>query len=83
MNSDVVWANLLGTWHNLEDEDPNCVMGIHQAKPSTWWEEGAEIWAPNEMKPEHTMYQLPFVQIYFKGHTYRVSPYQIEIVDET
>ncbi|WP_050340259.1 hypothetical protein [Lactiplantibacillus pentosus] len=81
--SDAVWANLLGTWHNLQTEDPDCTIGTNGQNPSTWWEENADIWAPNTMKDEHTMYQLPHVLIFFKGHTYRVSPTMIQIVDET
>lgn len=83
MNSNIVWANLLGTWHNLQAEDPNCTIGNNGQSPSIWWEENAKIWAPNKMEDEHTMYQLPHVLIDFKGHAYRISPYQIEIVDET
>jgi len=83
MNSNIVWANLLGTWHNLEKEDPNCVMGIHRKNPSTWWEENADIWAPNTMEKEHSMYQLPHVLIAFQGHAYRISPLDIQIIDES
>ncbi|WP_394879159.1 hypothetical protein [Levilactobacillus brevis] len=83
MRSDVVWANLLGTWHDLEKEDSDCTIGNNGQTPSTWWEENADLWAPFNREKENTMYQLPHVLIYFQGHTYRVSPLQIEIVDET
>lgn len=35
-----IYACLLGNWVNLSD-DPNCVMGIYQKDPNTWWEENA------------------------------------------
>lgn len=83
MRSNIICANLVGTWHDLEKEDPKCTIGNNGQAPSTWWEENAELWAPFNRERENTMYQLSHVLIHFKGHAYRVSPVQIEIVDET
>ena len=33
-----IYANLLGEWVNLSD-DENCVMGSNRARPFVWWEE--------------------------------------------
>lgn len=77
-----IYANLIGTWHNLEQEDPNCVMGIHKTTPTTWWEENADIYNPYNAARANTMYELPYVEINFKGADYRISPYFIQIVED-
>lgn len=74
-----VYANLLGEWCNLS-EDPDCVMGPQMVHPDQWWEEGAEIWAPLKRADEHTMYQLPYVYVHYKGIDYRIQPCHIQIV---
>lgn len=76
-----VWACLIGNWVCLND-DPNCVMGIHRSSPSMWYEEGAEIWAPNKKDSEHTYYESDFIHIYYKGQSYRINPIFIQIVGE-
>lgn len=74
-----VYANLIGEWVNLSDDD-NCVMGIHMTSPTIWWEENAEIWSSNN-KEEHTMYQLDYVHIHYKGKDYRINPTFLQIVE--
>lgn len=76
-----VYACLCGNWVNLSD-DPNCKMGIRHAAPSTWWEENAEIWSPFTREQEHTMYQLDYVQIHYKGKDYRINPIFLQIVED-
>lgn len=75
-----IHACLLGDWVNLND-DPNCKMGIHHASPVVWWEENAEIWSPFRKEQEHTMYQLDYVQIHYKGKDYRINPIFLQIVE--
>lgn len=75
-----IYANLLGEWVDLSDDD-TCVMGPHMTSPLTWWEENAEIWSPSK-KEEHTMYQLDYVYIHYKGKDYRINPIFIQIVEE-
>lgn len=74
-----VYACLVGEWVNLND-DPDCKMGIHRTSPSVWWEENAEIWSPL-VREEHTMYQLDYIQIYYKGKDYRINPVFLQIVE--
>lgn len=74
-----VYANLLGVWVNLSEDD-NCVMGSHKSSPTVWWEENAEIWSPNK-REEHTMYQLDHIHIHYKGKDYRINPIFIQIVE--
>ena len=75
-----VYANLIGEWVNLS-EDENCVMGPNKTRPFIWWEENAEIWSPIKKKEEHTMYQLDYVWIHFKEKDYRINPIFIQIVE--
>ncbi|MUG45480.1 hypothetical protein [Paenibacillus woosongensis] len=75
-----VYANLLGEWVDLTADD-ECVMGPRFVAPSLWWEENAEIWSPNK-KEEHTMYQLDYVHIRYKGKDYRINPIFIQIVED-
>lgn len=76
-----VYANLLGVWVNLS-KDEKCVMGTKNASPNKWWEENAEIWSPSpNEREEHTMYQLDYVHIHYKGKDYRINPIFIQIVD--
>jgi hypothetical protein len=76
-----VYACLIGDWVCLND-DPECKIGNHRTSPYLWWEEGGEIYAPLKRSEGDTMYQFPYVDIIFKGHHYRVSPYLIQIVQE-
>ncbi len=76
-----IYACLLGNWVNLSD-DPNCVMGIYQKDPNTWWEENAEIWSPSTKETEHTMYQQDYINVHFQGKNYRIHPMFIQIVTE-
>ena len=75
-----VYANLLGEWVNLSDDD-NCVMGPHKTHPSIWWEEGAELWSPITREEEDTMYQLDYICIYYKNKDYRINPIHLQIVE--
>jgi hypothetical protein len=74
-----VHACLCGNWVNLND-DPNCKIGSNRSSPSVWWEENAEIWSPLQREKEHTMYQLDYVNIHYKGKDYRISPIFLQIV---
>lgn len=74
-----VYANLLGVWVNLSKDD-KCVMGPNMTSPKLWWEENAEIWSPNK-REEHTMYQLDYIHIHYKGKDYRINPIFIQIVE--
>lgn len=76
-----VYANLIGTWHCLNDDD-NCKMGTNMVSPSQWWEENAEMWAPIHREEKDTLYQFPYVQVYFEGKSYRIAPCHIQIVGE-
>lgn len=76
-----IYANLLGEWVNLSD-DENCVMGSNRARPFVWWEENAEIWSPHKRDEEHTMYQLDYVWIHYRGRDYRINPIYLQIVED-
>lgn len=76
-----VYANLLGVWTDLSS-DPDCVIGNNRQSPSTWWEEGADMWYPKDQTEENTLYQWPYVMLSYKGTTYRVFPSQIQILGE-
>lgn len=75
-----IYACLIGNWVCLDD-DPNCKIGSKHASPSIWWEENAEIWAPHQTEEEHSLYYLPYVEIIYLNHSYRISPYLIQRVD--
>lgn len=74
-----IYANLIGTWYCLNDDD-SCKMGEHRVSPSQWWEENAFIWAPFKREEEHTLYQLDYIYINYKGVDYRINPVFIQIV---
>lgn len=74
-----VYANLLGKWTCLND-DESCKMGVHMVSPSQWWEENAKIWAPLTRQEADTLYQFPYIEIEHKGIGYRVAPSHIQIV---
>lgn len=73
-----IYANLIGTWHCLND-DENCLVGEHRVSPNQWWEENAEIFSPLN-KEEHTFYQYDYLHIHYKGTDYRINPIFIQIV---
>lgn len=78
-----VYACLLGNWVCLND-DPDCVFCDYGKSPYLWWEEGASVYAPTMRDPElvDKMYSLDYVNIYYKGKTYRINPMFIQIVHE-
>lgn len=75
-----IYANLLGEWVNLTEDDA-CKIGSHLSSPTIWWEENAEIWYPFNRENEHTMYQMSYVHISYKGKDYRIHPIHIQIVE--
>ncbi|MDG4966297.1 hypothetical protein OGZ37_06865 [Lactococcus lactis] len=75
---ELVYANLLGNWACLNDDD-SCKMGPHMVSPSQWWEENAEMWAPIEREEKDTLYQFPYIQLSYKGNEYRIAPSHIQI----
>ena len=75
------YACLIGNWVCLND-DPNCKIGGNLFEPTTWWEENAEIWNPKKIEQEHTMYQMPYVNLCYLGTNYRIHPAFIQIVEE-
>lgn len=76
-----VYACLAGTWACLND-DPECGVGEYRQSPYTWWEEGAEIYAPINRKQKDTLYSLDYVHIFYKGQDWRINPMFIQIVNE-
>ena len=76
-----VYACLAGNWVCLND-DPDCVMGTYQVKPSQWYEENAEIYSPHKRDEENTYYQLDYVHIFYRNKDYRINPIFIQIVSE-
>lgn len=78
-----VYACLLGNWVCLND-DPDCKFVNEGLCPSIWWEEGAPIYAPVERTEEmkDSMYYQEYVNISYKGKTYRIHPMLIQIVEE-
>lgn len=75
-----IHACLLGEWVCLND-DPNCKVGINLKSPQIWYEENAELWAPFNKKQEHTYYQLDYVELIYKGTSYRINPIFIQVTD--
>ncbi|ARK23268.1 hypothetical protein SporoP37_00230 [Sporosarcina sp. P37] len=75
-----VYACLCGDWVNLND-DPDCKMGGNLSSPSTWWEEGAEIWSPINREKKDTLYELDYIWIHYKGKDYRINPMYLQIVE--
>ena len=78
-----IYACLLGNWVCLND-DPDCKFIEKDQSPALWWEEGAELYAPETRKKseENSFYNLDYVHIYYRGKTYRINPMFIQIVDE-
>lgn len=76
-----VYACLIGEWVCLND-DPDCVVGLNGQSPSLWWEEGADIYAPIKRDSENSLYNLDYVNIIYKGTSYRINPMFIQIVGE-
>ena len=74
-----IYANLLGDWQCLSD-DPTCKMGNDGLSPTQWYEENAELWAPFERQEENTYYQLNYVELIYKGMSYRINPIFIQII---
>lgn len=74
-----IHACLLGDWVCLND-DPDCVIGGERKSPYIWFEENAEVWSPNNKK-EHSYTQLDYVELIYKGESYRINPIFIQITD--
>ena len=75
-----IHACLLGEWVCLTD-DPDCKIGTKLSFPQTWYKENAELWAPLNKKQEHTYYQLDYVELIYKGTSYRINPIFIQITE--
>lgn len=75
-----IHACLLGEWVCLND-DPDCKVGAHMRSPAMWFEENAELWAPNKKKQEHSYYQMDYVELIYKGRSYRINPIFIQLTD--
>lgn len=75
-----IYACLIGNWVCLND-DPNCKIGINHSSPSIWWEENADLYAPIQRNKADTLYEFPYLELIYNGHSYRISPYHIQIVD--
>jgi hypothetical protein len=78
-----VYACLLGEWVCLND-DPNCKIGNNGASPSSWWMNGAPIYAPtiHPKENDESFYLQNYVNIYYKGVEYRINPIFVQIVTE-
>lgn len=76
-----IYACLVGNWVCLND-DPDCVIGNNMQDPYTWWEEGAEIYAPITKSKKDTLYELDYLKIHYKGKDYRINPIFIQVVTE-
>ena len=76
-----IYACLLGDWVCLND-DPHCLIDEAKLSPSEWWENDAPIWNPFKPDNENTLYQMPYVNISYKGKDYRINPIFIQIVNE-
>lgn len=75
-----IHACLLGEWVCLDD-DPNCKVGSNFKSPQMWYEENAELWAPFKRDQEHTYYQLEYVELIYKGTSYRINPIFIQVTE--
>lgn len=75
-----VYACLIGNWVCLND-DPDCVIGTNRQSPSTWFEEGADVYAPTSRNPKNTnkYTELDYVYIHYMGKDYRINPIYIQI----
>ena len=78
-----VYACLIGDWVCLND-DPDCVIGDNVQRPYLWWEESAPVYAPihKNAELENSFYGLDYVNIHYKGKSYRINPMFIQIVTE-
>lgn len=78
-----VYACLLGNWVCLND-DPECKFKDTNQSPDIWWKEGAKIYAPTNRNPRYkdSLCGLDYVNIFYKGKTYRINPTFIQIVHE-
>ena len=78
-----IYACLLGNWVCLND-DLDCKMGNRMISPYMWWEENAEIYYPinRTEEQEHSLYNMPYVNIFYLHHHYRISPIFIQILDD-
>ncbi|GEK88919.1 hypothetical protein SAMN04488100_10560 [Alkalibacterium putridalgicola] len=76
-----VYANIVGTWVDLTEDD-SCVMGPHFTSPYIWWEENAEIYSPIRKEQEHTFYNQDYVHVRYKNIDYRLQPCHIQIVQK-
>lgn len=78
-----VYACLLGEWVCLND-DHNCTIGNDGASPSSWWNNGAPIYAPSTHPKEYeeSLYYQNYVNIKYNGIEYRINPIFVQIVTE-
>ena len=78
-----IYACLLGNWVCLND-DPDCKFIHNNQTPFCWWEEGAPIYSPINRTEDmaDSYYNQDYVQIFYKGKTYRIHPMFIQIVHE-
>lgn len=78
-----IYACLLGEWVCLND-DPECVVGEKGQSPVLWWNEGAEIFFPVTRNDDmaNSMYNLEYVNVFYRGKSYRIHPTLIQIVIE-
>lgn len=76
-----VYACLHGNWVCLND-DPDC--RIMEQRVQSWWEDGAEAYAPLERDPQYddSYCGLNYVRINYRGKEYRINPIFIQIVTE-
>lgn len=75
-----IYANLAPYgWVKLSD-DPDSVISRNYSSPSVWWSEGGLLDSlPINEFPEK-LEKYPFVWVNYKGHDYRVSPFDFQIV---
>ena len=68
-----VYACLTGNWVCLNGQDP-----------ISWWKEGAEIYSPVTRTDDmaNSMYNLEYVNVFYRGKSYRIHPTSIQIVTE-
>lgn len=76
-----VYACLAGQWACLND-DPDCVMGEFSQDPYTWYEEGADVYAPAQRSKENSYIDFDYVNIHYRGKDYRINPIFIQIVTD-
>lgn len=76
-----VYANLLGEWVRLSD-DENAVIGTRHLHLETWWEENADIYSPINKPVADTFYHESYVMVHYRGKDYRIHPTHIQVVTE-